>query len=85
MASATEAVHAGDVLAMAYGHRTGYRADVLVDRFVPLPTDLEPVLGIYAAHMGPICANGLLHAAADLHGTDVRSLADGVRRDAGSW
>lgn len=79
MASATEAVRAGDVLAMAYGHRTGYRADVLVDRFVPLPTDLEPVLGIYAAHMGPICANGLLHAAADLHGTDVRSLADGVR------
>jgi NADPH:quinone reductase-like Zn-dependent oxidoreductase len=78
-ASATDAVLAGDVLAMTYGHRTGYRADVLVDRLVPLPTDLEPVLGIYAAHMGPICANGLLHAAADLHGTDVRSLADGVR------
>jgi threonine dehydrogenase-like Zn-dependent dehydrogenase len=37
------------------------------------------VLGIYAAHMGPICANGLLHAGADLHGSDVRSLADGVR------
>jgi threonine dehydrogenase-like Zn-dependent dehydrogenase len=37
------------------------------------------VLGIYAAHMGPICANALLHAAADVHGTDVRGLADGVR------
>jgi threonine dehydrogenase-like Zn-dependent dehydrogenase len=36
------------------------------------------VLGIYVAHMGPICANGLLHAAADLHGAAVRSLADGV-------
>jgi threonine dehydrogenase-like Zn-dependent dehydrogenase len=29
--------------------------------------------------MGPICANGLLHAAADLRGADVGSLADGVR------
>ena len=64
---------------MTYGHRSRYRADALADRFVRLPTDLEPVLGIYAAHMGPICANGPLHAAADLHGTDVRSLADGVR------
>jgi threonine dehydrogenase-like Zn-dependent dehydrogenase len=78
-ASATKAVREGDLLAMTYGHRTGYRADVLVDRFVRLPTDLEPVLGIYAAHMGPICANGLLHAAADVRGTDVSSLADGVR------
>jgi NADPH:quinone reductase-like Zn-dependent oxidoreductase len=77
--SETDVVRVGDVLAMTYGHRTGYRADVLVDRFVVLPADLEPVLGIYAAHMGPICANGLLHAASDLHGTDVRSLADGVR------
>ena len=46
---------------------------------MPLPDDLDPLLGVYVAHMGPICANGLLHAAADLHGTDVRSLGDGVR------
>jgi threonine dehydrogenase-like Zn-dependent dehydrogenase len=45
---------------------------------VPLPAGLDPILGIYVAHMGPICANGLLHAAADLRGADVRSLADGV-------
>jgi threonine dehydrogenase-like Zn-dependent dehydrogenase len=64
---------------MTYGHRSAYRADALTDRFVRLPDSLEPVLGIFAAHMGPICANGLLHAAADVHGTDVRSLADGVR------
>ena len=50
---------------MAYGHRTGYAADPLRDRFVALPADLDPLLGIYVAHMGPICANGLLHAAAD--------------------
>jgi threonine dehydrogenase-like Zn-dependent dehydrogenase len=45
---------------------------------VPLPTDLDPVLGVYVAHMGPICANGLLHAAADAVGGPVGSLADGV-------
>ncbi|HEX7745237.1 MAG TPA: zinc-binding alcohol dehydrogenase, partial [Micromonosporaceae bacterium] len=73
------AVDEGTLVAMAYGHRTSYLADPLVDRLVPLPEDLDPVLGIYVAHMGPICANGLLHAGADLYGTDVRSLADGVR------
>lgn len=73
------AVAEGALVAMAYGHRTGYLADPLTDRFVPLPADLDPLLGVYVAQMGPICANGLLHAAADLHGTDVRSLGDGVR------
>jgi threonine dehydrogenase-like Zn-dependent dehydrogenase len=79
VASRTPAIGDGDVLAMTYGHRTGYLADPLVDRAVPLPADLDPVLGVYVAHMGPICANGLLHAAADLHGTQVRDLGDGVR------
>lgn len=77
--SRTPAVVEGEVVAMAYGHRTGYLADPLTDRFVPLPDDLDPLLGVYVAHMGPICANGLLHAAADLCGADVRTLADGVR------
>ena len=69
----------GDLVAMTYGHRTGYRADPLRDRIVPLPTDLDPLLGIYVAHMGPICANGLLHAAVEEIGRDVRTLGDGVR------
>ncbi|HEY0700886.1 MAG TPA: zinc-binding dehydrogenase, partial [Micromonospora sp.] len=77
--SRTPAVPVGVVGAMTYGHRTGYLGDPLTDRFVPLPDDLDPLLGVYVAHMGPICANGLLHAAADLHGTDVRTLGDGVR------
>ncbi|RKR92501.1 threonine dehydrogenase-like Zn-dependent dehydrogenase [Micromonospora pisi] len=77
--SRTPAVAEGTIGAMAYGHRTGYLADPLVDRFVPLPADLDPLLGVYVAHMGPICVNGLLHAAADLYGPDVRTLADGVR------
>ena len=76
--SSTPAVAEGTVVAMTYGHRTGWTGDPLRDRVVPLPPDLDPVLGIYVAHMGPICANGVLHAAADLHGTAVRSLADGV-------
>ncbi|BCB77262.1 hypothetical protein GCM10022251_65370 [Phytohabitans flavus] len=77
--SATTAVTPGTVVAMAYGHRTGYLADPLVDRFVPLPSGLDPMLGVYVAHAGPICANGLLHAAADAFGAGVRDLGDGVR------
>ena len=76
---------------MTYGHRTGYRADPLRDRIVPLPPDLDPLLGIYVAHMGPICANGLLHAAVEETApTSARSAtacADGGWRSsaAGSW
>ena len=69
----------GDTVAMTYGHRTGFRADPLRDRIVPVPPDLDPLLGIYVAHMGPICANGLLHAAVEEVGRDVRALGDGVR------
>lgn len=79
VASNTSAVDKGAVVAMAYGHRTAYTAHPLNDRFVVLPDDLDPLLGIYVAHMGPICANGLLHAAHDLHGTNVHTLGDGVR------
>lgn len=77
--SRTPAVTEGALVAMAYGHRTGYLADPLADRFVELPGDLDPLLGVYVAHMGPICANGLLHAAHDLYGPAVRDLGDGVR------
>ena len=76
--SRTPAVAEGTVVAMTYGHRTGYTGDPLRDRVVPMPADLDPLLGIYVAHMGPICANGLLHAAADLRGSAVHSLGDGV-------
>ena len=77
--SRTPVIGVGGTVAMTYGHRTGYTGDPISDRVVPLPEDLDPLLGIYVAHMGPICANGLLHAAADLCGPDVRSLGDGVR------
>jgi hypothetical protein len=70
---------AGTLVAAAYGHRTGYRLDPLLERVVVLPPGLDPLLGVYVAHMGPICANGLLYAGADVCGTDVRTLGDGVR------
>lgn len=69
----------GQLVAMVYGHKSGHTADVHSEFFVHLPDDLDPLLGIYVAQMGPICANGLLHAAAEQVGPDVRSLADGVR------
>jgi threonine dehydrogenase-like Zn-dependent dehydrogenase len=76
--SRSDGLPAGTRVAAPYGHATGYVADPVAEHVVPLPEDLDPVLGVYVAHMGPICANGLLHAAADAAGGPVRSLADGV-------
>jgi threonine dehydrogenase-like Zn-dependent dehydrogenase len=78
--SASPSFAEGDLVAMAYGHATAHVADVLAERVVPVPEDLEPLLGIYAAHMGPICANGVLHAAAELApGLAPADLGAGVR------
>ncbi|MEU2348173.1 zinc-binding dehydrogenase [Modestobacter sp. NPDC049651] len=73
--SRTRAVTEGAVVAMAYGHSTVVHADPLTQHVVPLPPGLDPLLGVYVAHLGPICANGVLHAAADAGGTRLR---DGV-------
>lgn len=74
----TDAVAPGDVVAMAYGHKESHVAEADQERFVVLPEGFDPLLGIYVAHMGPICANGVLHAAAELVGRDVRHLGEGV-------
>ncbi len=68
----------GTLVAGVYGHRSRH---VLGPRdvAVPVPTDVDPLLGIYLAQMGPICANGLLHAAAEFRGEAVEQLGDGVR------
>ena len=58
----------GALVGMAYGHRTGYCATPERETVVPVPDDLDPLLGVYLAQMGPICVNGLLHAAAALAG-----------------
>jgi Zinc-binding dehydrogenase len=77
--SRTTAVRDRDLVAMTYGHKTGHTADAGEEFFLALAPEIDPLLGIYVAQMGPICANGLLHAAAELVGTDVRDLGDGVR------
>jgi hypothetical protein len=77
--SRTPAVANGDIAAMAYGHKTGHTANPSREFFFPVPPELDPMLGIYIAQMGPICANGLLHAAEDLIGPAVQSVGDGVR------
>jgi threonine dehydrogenase-like Zn-dependent dehydrogenase len=68
----------GRLVAMAYGHRTGHVADATHERFVVLPEGVDPLLGVYVAHMGPICANGLLHAAAELGSGEIDGLGAGV-------
>jgi threonine dehydrogenase-like Zn-dependent dehydrogenase len=68
----------GSLVAMAYGHRTGRCADPAGAVVVPVPPDLDPMLGVYLAQMGPICVNGLLHAAAHLAGP-AADVAAGVR------
>jgi threonine dehydrogenase-like Zn-dependent dehydrogenase len=78
-ASAVEHVRPGTLLAMRYGHKTGHVADALDDFWVRLPEQLDPVLGTFVAQIGPVCANGLLHAAHDQLGPGARDLGDGVR------
>jgi threonine dehydrogenase-like Zn-dependent dehydrogenase len=76
--SRTPQLAEGALVAMAYGHRTGFCADPATMAVVPVPDDLDPLLGIYLAQMGPICVNGLLHAAAFLAGPSA-AVDAGVR------
>jgi threonine dehydrogenase-like Zn-dependent dehydrogenase len=74
----TDAFRIGDTVASAYGHATAHVSDPLHEHVVGLPDDLDPILGVYVAHLGPICANGLLHAAAELGGRAATRLGEGV-------
>ena len=56
----------GDIVAATYAHKTGHTANPFLEPLVALPPDLDPILGIYVAQMGPIAANGILHADAEL-------------------
>jgi threonine dehydrogenase-like Zn-dependent dehydrogenase len=76
--SRTGSLPEGSRVAMAYGHRTGRCVDPAETVVVPVPDDLDPLLGVYLAQMGPICVNGLLHAAAQAAGPDAE-VGDGVR------
>jgi threonine dehydrogenase-like Zn-dependent dehydrogenase len=76
--SRTPALAEGTLVALACGHRTGRCVDPGATTVVPVPDDLDPLLGVYLAQMGPICVNGLLHAAAALAGPGA-ALDAGVR------
>jgi threonine dehydrogenase-like Zn-dependent dehydrogenase len=67
----------GDLVCMAYGHRTSCSAGA-DDFYFPLPADIDPLLGIYIPTFGPIAANALLHAAAVEQGSNADDLAGGV-------
>ena len=76
--SRTGALAEGSLVATAHGHRTGRCVDPAQAVLVPVPDDLDPLLGIYLAQMGPICVNGLLHATAAFAGPGA-GLDAGVR------
>jgi hypothetical protein len=78
VATRTPHVAAGDIVAATFGHASGHDLNPQLERFVVLPRELDPLLGIYVAHMGPICANGVLHADADLAGSRVSRLGEGL-------
>lgn len=81
--SRTPAVAVGDVVALNYGHRAGHVLDPVSSVVTVLPAGLAPLLGIYVAQMGPICASGLLQAATEPGVVAERlgevGLGDGVR------
>lgn len=68
----------GQIVCGSYGHKSGHTADPFHELLVPLPDGIDPVLGIFVAQMGPIAANGILHADAEMFGPDVRRLGEGI-------
>lgn len=69
----------GATVATAYAHKTGHTADPYRDVLIPMPADIDPILGVLVAQMGPIAANGILHADAEAYGATVPALGAGVR------
>lgn len=69
---------AGDVVAASYGHKSGHTADPFHELLVGMPGGIDPMLGIFVAQMGPIAANGILHADAEIFGPDVRRLGESL-------
>ena len=68
----------GDRVAATFGHKTGHTANPAHELLIPLPRGLDPLLGVFVAQMGPICANGLLHADAEALGRPGAALGAGI-------
>ncbi|GAK69611.1 hypothetical protein RRU01S_07_01360 [Agrobacterium rubi TR3 = NBRC 13261] len=69
----------GMVISSAFGHKSGHTADPYHDVLTPLPEEIDPILGIFVGQMGPIAANGILHADAEAYGAHVPALGVGVK------
>ena len=76
--SRAEGFDTGDVVAASYGHKSGHTADPFHEMLVGMPEGIDPILGVFVAQMGPIAANGILHADAEIFGTDVRRLGESL-------
>ena len=68
----------GDIVATTFGHKSGHTADPFHDPLFALPKEIDPKLGVFVAQMGPIAANGILHADAEMLGNNVTELGQGV-------
>ena len=79
VASRTQGVNEGDLISATYGHKTGHTLFARRELYYPLPADADPLLGMYVAQMGPICANGVLHADEEAYGSDAQTFGCGVR------
>jgi predicted dehydrogenase/glycosyltransferase involved in cell wall biosynthesis/NADPH:quinone reductase-like Zn-dependent oxidoreductase len=77
-ASRAPGIADGQIVATTFGHKTGHKARPDNDLLVPLPDSLDPLLGVFVAQMGPIAANGILHADAAICGTHVPALGAGL-------
>ncbi|WFS25090.1 MULTISPECIES: glycosyltransferase [Rhizobium] len=69
----------GAIVASAYAHKTGHTANPYHDVLIPMPDGIDPLLGVLVAQMGPIAANGILHADALSYGAHVPALGAGIK------
>jgi predicted dehydrogenase/glycosyltransferase involved in cell wall biosynthesis/threonine dehydrogenase-like Zn-dependent dehydrogenase len=76
--SRTSGFFEGQIVAGTFGHKSGHTADPYHETLIAFPDDIDPILGVLAAQMGPIAANGILHADAEAFGSQVASLGSGI-------
>ncbi len=79
VASRWDRVSEGDIVSATYGHKSGHTVFARNELYYKLPAELDPMLGIYVSQMGPICANGILHADEEAYGANAQSFGCGVR------
>lgn len=71
-------VAVGTRIAACYGHKN-FHIVKPGDVWIPLPDELDPRLGVFVAHMGPICMNGILYAADEVQRASITDLKDSLK------